>query len=78
MLLNKVIKNINQKFRNIKFKNIRFNSRECKQNDIFFAIKGSNLDGKKYIDDAINNGAKIIISNNRLEGFNKKKNFIYL
>ncbi len=78
MLLNKVIKNINQKFRNIKFKNIRFNSRECKQNDIFFAIKGSNLDGKKYIDDAINNGAKIIISNNRLEGFNKKKNlFIY-
>ena len=36
MLLGKVFKNINKKYKNIKFKNIKFNSKECKPNDIFF------------------------------------------
>ena len=78
MLLRKVFKNINKKYRNIHFKDIRFNSKECKPNDIFFAIKGNNSDGNKYIYDAIDNGAKIIVSSAKFKKFNKKKVlFIY-
>ena len=73
MLLGKVFKNINQKYKSIKFKNIRFNSKECKSNDIFFAISGNKLNGNDYINNAINNGAKIIVSNLRFKGFNKNK-----
>ena len=78
MLLRKVFKNINKKYRNIHFKDIRFNSKECKPNDIFFAIKGSNSNGNSYIYDAIDNGAKIIVSSVKFKKFNKKKVlFIY-
>ena len=71
MLLGKVFKNINQKYKSIKFKNIRFNSKECKSNDIFFAIIGNNSNGNEYIKDAINKGAKIIVSNLKFQGFDK-------
>ena len=73
MLLSKIFKNINKKYRLIKFENIRFNSKECKLNDIFFAIDGNNYDGNNYIHEAINNGAKIIVSNLKFEGYNKDK-----
>ena len=73
MLLGKVFKNINQKYRSIQFKDIRFNSKECKTNDIFFAISGNNSNGNNYINDAVKNGAKIIISNLKFQGFNKNK-----
>ena len=71
MLLGKIFKNINQNYKSIKFKNIRFNSKDCKSNDIFFAIDGVNTNGNKYIKDAIKNGAKIIVSNLKYEGFDK-------
>ena len=35
---------------------------ECKENSIFFAIKGRSCDGKKYINNAIKRGAKVIIT----------------
>ena len=73
MLLGNVLKNISKKYRSIQFKNIRFNSKDCKPNDIFFAIRGNNSNGNNYIYDAINNGAKIIVSNLKLQGFNKNK-----
>ena len=73
MILGKVLKNISKKYRSIQFKNIRFNSKDCKPNDIFFAIRGNNSNGNNYIYDAINNGAKIIVSNLKLQGFNKNK-----
>ncbi len=73
MLLSKVFKNINKKYRSIKFEDIKFNSKDCKPNDIFFAISGNNVNGNKYINDAINNGAKIIVSNLKFQGFNEKK-----
>ena len=73
MLLGKVFKNINKKYKNINFKHIKFNSKECKPNDIFFAIQGNNSNGNSYINDAINNGAKIIVSNLKFKKFNIKK-----
>ena len=71
MLLAKVLPNIKKKYKHISFKNIKFNSKDCKTNDIFFAISGNYTKGNKYINDAINNGAKIIISNLKFNGFNK-------
>ena len=73
MLLGKVLKNINTKYKSIKFKNIRFNSKECKPNDIFFAISGNEVNGNNYIKNAINNGAKIIVSDLKFEGFDNNK-----
>ena len=73
MFLGKVIKNLNKKYNYIKFRGISFNSKKCKNNDIFFAIRGNDLNGTKYIDEAIRNGAKVIISNLKFQGFNKKK-----
>ncbi len=73
MLLGKVLKNINTKYKSIKFKNIRFNSKECKPNDIFFAISGNEVNGNNYIKNAINKGAKIIVSDLKFEGFDNNK-----
>ena len=73
MLLSKLFKKYKQQYKSIKFKNIKFNSKDCKPNDIFFAIKGNNLNGNNFISNAIKNGAKIIVSNLTFEGFNKNK-----
>ncbi len=40
------------------------NSKFCTDGSLFFAIIGENIDGHKYIDYAIKNGAKVIIINN--------------
>ena len=72
MLLGKVLTNIKKKYKKIYFKDIKFNSKACKSNDIFFAINGNHLKGNNYINDAINNGAKTIISNLKFEGLDKK------
>ena len=41
--------------------NIESNSKNIKQGDMFIAIKGFNVDGHEYIDDAIKSGAKVIM-----------------
>ena len=38
---------------------------------IFFSINGINSNGNKHINNAVSNGARIIISNLKFEGFNK-------
>ncbi|MCO6564140.1 MAG: UDP-N-acetylmuramoyl-L-alanyl-D-glutamate--2,6-diaminopimelate ligase [Apibacter sp.] len=42
-------------------KNISFDSRKVEQDYIFFAIKGHDLDGHKYLSQAISKGASVII-----------------
>ena len=37
----------------------------------FFSINGINSNGNKHINNAVSNGARIIISNLKFEGFNK-------
>ena len=78
MLLGKVFKNINNKYKSISFKNIKFNSKDCKPNDIFFAINGNHLNGNNYINDAIKNGAKIIVSNLSLKVLIKIKFYLLI
>tara|TARA_B100001093_G_scaffold143473_1_gene135978 strand:+ start:972 stop:3815 length:2844 start_codon:yes stop_codon:yes gene_type:complete len=62
MYLGNFIKNLNKKYHKIYFSGLAFDSKKVKKNNIFFAIKGNKFDGNKYILDAINKGAKIIIS----------------
>ena len=71
MYLGNFIKNINSKYYKIIFSGLAFNSKQVKKNNIFFALKGNKLNGNKYVSDAINRGAKIIVSDENLK-INKK------
>ena len=68
MLLKKIINNLDKNFKHHSFSGIKFNSRECKHGDIFFAIKGTKINGNKFIGNAIKNGAKTIISDQKFTG----------
>ena len=76
MLLKDYIPNIDEKHKKVFFSGISFDSSKIKKNNIFFAIKGNKYDGNDYINEAIANGAKIIISEKKLT--NKKKKALYL
>jgi UDP-N-acetylmuramyl pentapeptide synthase len=76
MLLKDYIPNLNKINKKIFFSGISFDSSKVKKNFIFFAIKGSNYDGNDFIKEAIKNGAKVIVSE---EKFPKEKNdVVYL
>ena len=68
MYLKEYFPNIEKKYQNYFFSNISFDSSKIKKNFIFFAIKGNNYDGNKFIKDAINKGAKIIVHQKKFSG----------
>ena len=76
MLVGNYFKKINSKYTKHYFSGINFSSLKCKKNDIFFAIKGNEVDGNKFINDAIKKGAKTIISNQKFEGI--KNNILFI
>ena len=54
--------------------NITCDSKKVSIDDLFIAIKGTKLDGHDYIDEAINNGASVIIvDKDRYEEFKSKR-----
>ncbi len=58
-------KNINELKENIdKYSGVSNNSREVKDNYIFVAVRGINSDGHDFIDQAIKNGAKVVVGEN--------------
>ena len=77
MQLKDYIPNIKKKYNNISFSGISFDSSKIKKGDIFFAIKGNKLDGNKYIDSAIQKGARIIISEKKITKKNDNIVFLY-
>ena len=76
MQLKDYIPNINKKYREVFFSGISFDSSRVRKNNIFFAIKGNKVDGNNYIEFAIKNGAKVIISEKKI--IKKKENVIFL
>ena len=76
MQIRKILNKINESYRHHNFSGISFNSKTCKKGDIFFAIKGIKNDGNKFINDAIKNGAKTIISNKKYQGFKEEVLFL--
>ena len=61
MLLKNLIKDISKNKKNITVSGLSTNSKEIKKNFIFFAIRGSKFNGEKFIKEAINRGASVII-----------------
>ena len=72
MLLKNLIKDISKEKKNINISGISTNSKEIKKNFIFFAIKGNKNNGEKFIENAIQKGASIIICSKKC----KFKNFL--
>ena len=76
MLIGNYFKKINYKYKKYFFSGLSFNSLTCKKNNVFFAIKGTEIDGNKFIKEAIKKGAKIIVSNHKFKGI--KDNVLYI
>jgi len=62
MLLGNLLGSARKKYRKISVEGICFDSRKIKKKDIFFAIKGNQTSGTKFIDKAISKGASAIVS----------------
>ena len=77
MQLKDFIPNIDIKFKRFFFSGISFDSTKVKKNDIFFAIKGSKIDGNDFISDAIKRGAKIIVTEKKVKKLKNGILFIY-
>ena len=76
MLLKDYIPKLNSKYHKINFSGIAFNSKEVKEGNIFFAIKGTNTDGNFFIRDAIRKGSKVIVSDKCKNEF--KNNILFI
>ena len=77
MLLGNYFQNIKDSYKKINFSGIAYDSNQIKDNYIFFAIKGNKIDGNNFISSAISNGAKIIITETKINGFKNGILFIH-
>ncbi len=77
MLLKNYFPNIGKKFENTFFSNICFESSKVKKDCVFFAIKGTNIDGNNFILDAINKGSKVIVTEKKITKSPSGALFIY-
>ena len=55
---------------------IQISSKHIKKGDIFLALKGKKFHGNKFIEEAINNGARFCLTDNR--NFKKNKKILYV
>ena len=69
------INNLNR-LDDIEVKSLEIDSREVKKGSVFFAYKGNSLDGNDYIEDAIANGASVVLSDSSL--VKEKENIFYV
>ena len=76
MLLGDYFNNIKNNYKKFFFSGISFNSNQVKKNNIFFAIKGNKVDGNNFILSAIKNGAKIIVTEKKINGLKNDILFI--
>ena len=76
MLIGNYFKKINFKYKDHFFSGLSFNSSTCKKHSIFFAIKGNESDGNKFIKSAIKNGARTIVSSQKYQGI--KDQILYI
>ena len=71
MLLKKLIKNCPISLSNIEVKGLSSDTRKLKKGDLFFALKGSQNNGEKFINHALKKGACAIISEKKVKGNSK-------
>ena len=65
MFLGNLLKSVSVKYRKITVNGISFDSRKTKRGNIFFAIEGNKTTGIKFIKEAINKGAVVIIKSKK-------------
>ncbi|MFL2897275.1 MAG: UDP-N-acetylmuramoyl-L-alanyl-D-glutamate--2,6-diaminopimelate ligase [Candidatus Pelagibacter sp.] len=71
MFLGNYFKDIKKRYKKFYFSGISFESKNIKKNHVFFAIKGNNVDGNKFIPIAIKKGSKIIVTEKKVKEFSK-------
>ena len=71
MILKDYIPGIKKKISKLFFSGIAFDSSKVKKNNIFFAIKGNNFDGNKFIPIVQKKGCRIIVSEQKFKKINK-------
>mgnify|MGYP000850479330 CR=1 FL=1 len=76
MLLKNLIKNLPLYLKKLKIKGLALNSKDVKKGFIFFAIKGNKSNGENYINQAIKNGAILIICEESSKFHSSKINII--
>ena len=76
MLLSNLMPTVHLRNKNVKINNLCFNSKAVKKNDIFFAIPGVKKNGEKFIGEAINRGASVIVSKKKFDNQTKSRNFV--
>ncbi len=76
MLLKNLIKNCPKNLQKLKIKGLALNSKDVKKGFIFFAIKGNRSNGENYINQAIKNGASVIVCSKNCKFKRKKINII--
>ena len=72
MLLKNLINNIPEEKKEVSITGLSTNSKEIKKGYIFFAIKGNNSNGEKFIKEAINRGASVIVCSSNFKNKNNK------
>ena len=70
--LNKIIENylINNKNK------VKINSNDVLKGDVFFALQGTKTHGNDYVEEAINKGARFIVTDKKLKLINKEKQIL--
>ena len=53
---------------------LKINSNDIINGDVFIALQGRNIHGNKYINDALDNGAKYVITDKKEDSFINEKN----
>jgi len=77
MRLGNYFHKINKNYKNFSFSGISFDTRNIKKDHIFFAIKGTGIDGNKFIPIAIKKGSKIIVTEKKVKQLQKGILFIH-
>ncbi|KGN01020.1 UDP-N-acetylmuramoylalanyl-D-glutamate--2,6-diaminopimelate ligase [Clostridium novyi A str. 4570] len=71
MKVNELLKGLEYEILNgdleLEVNSIEYDSRKISENDVFVAIEGFNVDGHKFIEKAINEGAKVIVCSKEIE-----------
>lgn len=82
MKISKVLENVSYdlltEFQDTDVQGIEYNSKKIKEGYIFVAIKGFKTDGHKYIESAIENGAKVIVLEDKPEFLKEGITYILL
>ena len=55
---------------------LKINSNDILSGDVFIALQGRNIHGNKYINDALDNGAKYVITDKNVSSFINENNIL--